>query len=726
MKTYNQFIIMLLFLFLPLILRAQQNTITVNDRTLNTEMSVGTIAGNAGVGYSGAANYDIKITLPPGIKGVQPSISLTYNSQGGNGVAGWGFNIAGLSVVGRMPKTIYSDGNAKGIISTKDAKYALDGVPLILFSGVSGENGAEYRMETENFSKIYSRGEYNSSSPEQFEVKSKDGVLYKYGSTSGKLIATSETNSQYIHSWYINRVENPDGISIDYEYETSGVGLYIKKISYAANTVEFLYNTRTDKIPVYLGSKIGFHDRILQKIVVKCENNVYRTYDLEYSLDRFSRLIRITESNSKGEKKNPTVFEWGNFPANSNISVKDVNFNALPLEPDFSKQFYSSVDLNGDGLTDIISYFPYVRKDGNNQNYTQSNYVGIQRYFAKKDGDHIKFEGESGFFFTNNNLIPGPIDCDLVQRKYGGFIIGDYYGRGIQNAILPVFNKEGNIYYIRFYIYNDYLANYIEQNLVCSSETPEIAIGDIDNDGKSELLYIEKGKAANGSYVLKVGGHNKSFVSYNLSIKSNPEKMLIADFNGDGMNDVLVVTKDGYHIYWNRGGYLANSFSSSSLYFSSGTIFNDNYTRIEIGDFNGDGLPDLVLSEQTYDRWYLAINQGNGNFSKKVLPQIKAFDENFTVGNDDKDFCFVTDFDGDGKSDIIINDSDFTRDYDWLGNYSGGKFINHKVYWYRSTGDDFELVKSTTYNKGDAFSRLFTFGDYKGIGSTQMLFFGYD
>lgn len=51
--------------------------------------SVGTTPGQGGVS-GGSASYNIPIVLPPGRKGMQPNISLSYSSRGDNGIAGMG------------------------------------------------------------------------------------------------------------------------------------------------------------------------------------------------------------------------------------------------------------------------------------------------------------------------------------------------------------------------------------------------------------------------------------------------------------------------------------------------------------------------------------------------------------------------------------------------------------------------------------------------------------
>ena len=51
---------------------------------------VGAIGSVVDVGGLGVATYTIPLELPEGIGGVQPSLSVTYNSQSGNGLLGWG------------------------------------------------------------------------------------------------------------------------------------------------------------------------------------------------------------------------------------------------------------------------------------------------------------------------------------------------------------------------------------------------------------------------------------------------------------------------------------------------------------------------------------------------------------------------------------------------------------------------------------------------------------
>lgn len=67
---------------------------------------VGSTALNTDVSPTGAATFSIPLTVAPGHGQIQPEISIAYNSQSNNGVAGFGCSITGLSVISRVPGNI--------------------------------------------------------------------------------------------------------------------------------------------------------------------------------------------------------------------------------------------------------------------------------------------------------------------------------------------------------------------------------------------------------------------------------------------------------------------------------------------------------------------------------------------------------------------------------------------------------------------------------------------
>ena len=106
-----------------------------------TTIAAGAIAGAPGVSPSGAATYGIPITLPPGTQGMQPSLSLVYNSQDGNGLAGYGWTVSGFSAITRCTQNIDDDGQTYGILmkgppnDSSSDEFCLDGQELKVTNG---------------------------------------------------------------------------------------------------------------------------------------------------------------------------------------------------------------------------------------------------------------------------------------------------------------------------------------------------------------------------------------------------------------------------------------------------------------------------------------------------------------------------------------------------------------------------------------------------------------
>ena len=82
----------------------------------------GSLSGKLDVSPTGASLYTLPLTIPKGIAGMAPSLSLVYNSQGGNGIIGQGWSLTGLSMIYVCPKTLASDGAIRPLRPGREAK----------------------------------------------------------------------------------------------------------------------------------------------------------------------------------------------------------------------------------------------------------------------------------------------------------------------------------------------------------------------------------------------------------------------------------------------------------------------------------------------------------------------------------------------------------------------------------------------------------------------------
>ena len=110
LKLYFRYILLSLCGLLPQIIVAQNSNpfgYPVQPDTISAcAESVGSPVGNFSISDMGGATYSIDIEAPIGLVGAQPKIGIVYNSQSGNGIAGYGCNLSGLSVITRGCRNI--------------------------------------------------------------------------------------------------------------------------------------------------------------------------------------------------------------------------------------------------------------------------------------------------------------------------------------------------------------------------------------------------------------------------------------------------------------------------------------------------------------------------------------------------------------------------------------------------------------------------------------------
>jgi RHS repeat-associated protein len=715
---------------------------------IDTALPVGSIQGTGNVSPTGAATYAIPITVLPGIKGMEPKVSVCYNSQSGNGLMGWGWNMSASSAITRVPQTIYSDGTAKGVQIDLNDTYALDGNRLTLVNGVYGADASQYHTEDETFSTITAYGNYGNNGPEKFEVLAKNGTVYKYGSKTGKLLYSySHTigrgvtvTKNAVLSWYLDSVIDLHGNYMAYEYEQNDGTIYLKKISYGdnikkhtdnLNTVVFEYTKRSDPIPVHYGDVSGKIGYVLNKIIVKTNHTVYRQYNFDFTKDNFTRLYKVTESTGDGKPLNPTIIHWGKNTIGPVIESQ-VPFENPVNAKDFSEQYYAPADINGDGKTEIIGNYAISGDIRSRSNiYQNFHYV-------------VSAEGASSFKCNRITSLPGDIICEDYQAYRFGEFSCNFYSNNNQDIIIPRFDSNSNgieIYTLK----NQVITKGTPSTgrgvrgtktikLEASNEPPIFSTGDINNDGIDEIIYVEKGYTRNYVYPgniffpalnkwIDFNGYKSVSRDRVQSVK--PEKMYIADFDGDGMQDIMVLNKREFRIYKNKGGANDSLFSSS---YTANTAFNAENYIINMGDFNGDGLLDFILHKRGGGKgsWSFALNNGKMGFDIKPLSNVAAEDDPDTGKDDDKDNVIVYDINNDGKSDVIITDAHYQWKHSWGSKWK--KFDRLTTYWYKSTGEALELIKSPAIsnNEYDAYQKYFITGDFNGDGRIELINYGYD
>ncbi|MDR2836283.1 MAG: hypothetical protein LBV69_08875, partial [Bacteroidales bacterium] len=199
---------------------------TENPYTHTTAFAVGATAGVADVSSTGTATYEIPIYISPGINGVEPNISIVYNSQSGSGLLGQSWHLKVNSKIELSPNIYYYDGFNESIKPTTwvtdlshtnlyQTRFSLDGNRLILVSGTNAEDNSEYRTTNESFKKIIY---HKSGNNNYFELRDKSGLIYYYGQSENSRTGNS---SSIILSWCLNRVEDKTGNYITYEYNTT-------------------------------------------------------------------------------------------------------------------------------------------------------------------------------------------------------------------------------------------------------------------------------------------------------------------------------------------------------------------------------------------------------------------------------------------------------------------------------------------------------------------------
>jgi hypothetical protein len=232
-----------------------------------------------------------------------------------------------------------------------------------------------------------------------------------------------------------------------------------------------------------------------------------------------------------------------------------------------------------------------------------------------------------------------------------------------------------------------------------------VAAGDFNGDGIQDLV-VDQGLSlavllgdGTGNFTAAPG----SPISIG-SINPNPAAVVVADFNGDGIPDILVAVSTGIEILLGNGNgtFTQATGSPVSVYlppFSYAPANGMGVTPVVVADFNGDGIPDFAVLLQNAGP-VVYLGNGDGSFQTTPLTPSSAPPAQFAS-------AVVGDFNGDGIPDVVAQ-STYGPVFLFLGNGDG------------SSQAGTEIASNSTAGLGLLFPTSIAAGDFNADGNLDL------
>lgn len=615
--------------------------------------TVGALGAQHEVGVDGSATYSIPVYAPPGAGGMQPGLALTYNSNGGNGLVGVGFDMAGLSAIHRCPTNLVRDGFIDGVDFDDNDQFCLDGQRLVAVNGEYGADGTEYRLEHDTTTKIISYGSEgtlmeagngwstnNAHNPLKFTVWTPSGQIIEYGyneqSRSSKNITFRNTcptgfTPQGSQCRSIEPICYDDTLAC---YDQVGSGEYVLKYTYinpSYSTESRTYEWSANKIEDRFGNKVVFtyhNDDV---------NGEHRITRIDYSYD------------TTGTAHHSLRFSYQN-------------------RPDPSSGFYAGAAIRQtQRLTAIGSYVGNTevrnlkltyRREGLNSITGDSRLLSVQECAGAQCTPATLFGwdvGAAGFVATANST-------SNINQGWEHALVMDVNGDGRDDLVRP----QNNAWQVMLSNGKTLMPDVQTQPITGYEYAKVIRY---NNDNKDDILF--KG-IDNKWHVYQAATTGTTTVTYThnpvtqallpepvtVSMPSGPvftdintgitvhhaDKVKVLDINGDGRVDLLYTynNKNYIRLMEDSGFGVERSTNLGDTYHGYGLELD----RVMTFDINGDGLTDLLeKSSAATGEWKIWLSDGTGQFTSLLT--------SFTTDGH-QNSPRVLDFNADGLSDILL------------------------------------------------------------------------
>jgi hypothetical protein len=365
------------------------------------------------------------------------------------------------------------------------------------------------------------------------------------------------------------------------------------------------------------------------------------------------------------------------------LSNGDGTFQTAVLTPvpgnDYNAQIVVG-DLNGDKKDDIIvahqngyagytaSSFDVLLSNGDGTFTPANTYTVTTNYLAggvladvngdgKLDAVIVDQSNPANVWTLLGNgdgTFQAPTSVALSGQVGNNTVFADLNGDGL----LDIADNDYNTNQLTVYLATSATAyasavSYATPDYACS-----IAAGDINGDGKPEIVNVNCNDNSLAVYVNNGDGTFQTAVNYPAALDAtggasapvDPVAVTIADVNGDGKGDVISSNDDSSDVTI----LLSNGDGTLQPPTIGFAVAGYPHTPAIVADFNGDGLPDIMVTDNEYSFVYLK-GYGDGTFRAAVDYYSPILDNNYAYGSG----LASGDFNGDGVPDFVIGNYDY-------------------------------------------------------------------